>query len=89
MCISPVVLSYYLRKIALKKEIITHKVTHICESHEALNAKECCKNIQHCSHLHCHHHHHHHHYYYYYYYIMSFMQGFHTYIPETNHVSRA
>jgi hypothetical protein len=27
-------------------------------------------------------------YYYYYYYIVSFMQGIHTYIPETNHVSR-
>jgi hypothetical protein len=27
-------------------------------------------------------------YYYYYYYIISFMQGTHTYIPETNHVSR-
>jgi hypothetical protein len=27
-------------------------------------------------------------YYYYYYYIIPFMQGIHTYIPETNHVSR-
>jgi hypothetical protein len=27
-------------------------------------------------------------YYYYYYIIISFMQGIHTYIPETNHVSR-
>jgi hypothetical protein len=26
-------------------------------------------------------------YYYYYYYVSSFMQGIHTYIPETNHVS--
>jgi hypothetical protein len=28
-------------------------------------------------------------YYYYYYYIIAFMLGIHTYIPETNHVSRA
>jgi hypothetical protein len=27
-------------------------------------------------------------YYYYYYYMISFTQGIHTYIPETNHVSR-
>jgi hypothetical protein len=27
-------------------------------------------------------------FYYYYYYIISFMQGTHTYTPETNHVSR-
>jgi hypothetical protein len=26
--------------------------------------------------------------YYYYYYIITFMQGIHTYVPETNHVSR-
>jgi hypothetical protein len=25
---------------------------------------------------------------YFYYYIIPFMQGIHTYIPETNHVSR-
>jgi hypothetical protein len=30
----------------------------------------------------------HYYYYYYYYYIISFMQDIHTYIPETNHVSR-
>jgi hypothetical protein len=26
--------------------------------------------------------------YYYYYYIIYFVHGIHTYIPETNHVSR-
>ena len=26
-------------------------------------------------------------YYYYYYLVITFMQGFNTYIPETNHVS--
>jgi hypothetical protein len=32
--------------------------------------------------------HYYYYYYYYYYYIIPFIQGIHTYIPETNHVSR-
>jgi hypothetical protein len=31
---------------------------------------------------------HYYYYYYYYYYYIIFMQGIHTYVPETNHVSR-
>jgi hypothetical protein len=32
--------------------------------------------------------HYYYYYYYYYYNIISFMQGIHTYIPETGRVSR-